>query len=158
MIINSVLTLFCYNATWYNHDYFVDASQTPAPIGTMTFIIAITLLAATTVSYLLTLKTTVKDTIIESIISNVIYFGCIVFPMRVIRGSGSPRKSRNSGFSGSSWRSWRKTSGTCWLPITSRIRAWQRLPGQGASIKVPSAVPSTGQKANCGVFWNIKAA
>lgn len=80
MIINSALTVCCYNATWYNnYAYLSDGSYGPAPIGTLTFVISSILLIITTISYLLTLKTTAKDTIIETIVSNIIYFGCITF-------------------------------------------------------------------------------
>ena len=65
MIINSALSICCYEATWYNNiNYLGDGNYGPAPIGTMTFVIACILLIITTISYLLTLKTTVKNTAI----------------------------------------------------------------------------------------------
>jgi len=80
MIINAVLVQYCYHATWYStYQYLHDGPTIPAPIGGMTFAIAIILLLVNTASYLLSLKSEYKDEIIESIISHFIYFGTIIF-------------------------------------------------------------------------------
>lgn len=73
MIMNTILIVYCYNTTWYNNVYINDVLQ-PAPLGTNVFIISIILLILNTVSYVLTLKSINKYEILESLLSNIIYF------------------------------------------------------------------------------------
>lgn len=76
MIINTVLAYYCYNVTWYQsyvYDYLSEA-HVAAPIGGLTFAISIILLIINTISYLMSLKLTFKNSIIETLISHFIYF------------------------------------------------------------------------------------
>lgn len=79
IIINTVLTRYCYDATWYsNYDYFYDGPTIPAPIGELAFVISIVLLIVNTASYLLTLKSEYKNAVAESLISHIIYLASLM--------------------------------------------------------------------------------